>query len=344
MESLTNQLACHGENLDLGGGGDCVFDAAGCQVLGFFGTARCGIFCNAGTGTYDDRIDLGSFFVFANVDFADAGIIGDQALDVANRVCGVAVNALGVEGSLRNFGVVGDPCGVLGSKGGAGVYGNLHLLAVTTAALEVGTAFVVVAYDSCNAVVPDKDCLAEACVVVVFEVVVGTVTDVGAVASSLAQDVVVVEVNLGVTHHGGAGIQILIEVVVDGDFVTEAIAVAIADQACLVMIVEVVPAEGCVVDVVLCVQKAVVTVLVAGVGVIEFAMVDPNVVAGLLFLVGPNGDGGVCGNGDAVGVVQDDFCAVTECNDLVFVGLANGHVAHGELDIANNDVVLILDH
>lgn len=178
---------------------------------------------------------------------------------------------------------------------------------------------------------------------VALEIDVASFADVRPVSGAFAFYEVVVQVAVVVAHHGCARVQVLVVVVVERDFVAQAVAVAVADEAAFVVVVEVVPAEGRVVDVVLGVQQAVVAVLVFGSGVIEFAVVYPNIVAALLAFAFPVGDGGIGGNCDAVRVVQHDFGAVAECDDLVFVGLADRHVAHRELDVPDDDIVLVLD-
>lgn len=178
---------------------------------------------------------------------------------------------------------------------------------------------------------------------VVFDVDVAPFADVRAVAGSFAFNKVVEQVAVVIAHHWNSCVQVLVVVVVECDFVAQAIAVAVADEAAFMVVVEVVPAEGRVVDVVLGVQQAVVAVLVFGSGVIEFAVVYPNIVAALLAFAFPVGDGGIGGNCYAVRVVQHDFGTVAECDDLVFVGLADRHVAHRELDVPDDDIVLVLD-
>ena len=60
---------------------------------------------------------------------------------------------------------------------------------------------------------------------------------------------------------------------------TKTISVAIANEASLMMVVEIIPAKSRIVNIVLGIQQTIVAVLVAGVGIIEFAVIDPNVMA-----------------------------------------------------------------
>ena len=124
------------------------------------------------------------------------------------------------------------------------------------------------------------------------------------------------------------------------DFMAIIIAIAVTDQASLMVGVEIVPAHRHVVDVVLRIQKPIVAILVAGINVIEFTVINPDVVAGLLFL------GHIAGirlDADAIRVVQQDFFPIPKRHHLIFVRLADRNVAHSELDVPDNDVVLFLD-
>ena len=176
---------------------------------------------------------------------------------------------------------------------------------------------------------------------VAFNVEVGVDAGVGAVLAG--EHVVVEHVHLAEADQRQAREDVLEPVVAVGDVAVVVVAVALAHQRGLVVVVEVAPGDGDVAGIVLAVHQSVVAIHVdhlAGVLVEELAVVDPDVAGEAL----GHRDRGVVGlHPDAVGVREGLGGAVHPGHHLVLVGARDGDVLHCELDVADDDVRLRLD-